>query len=241
MLTNESFGCYAAPGIDSACDGGSCTPFTPTPTTTPTETATTAPTATSTPTATNTPPAPCPATPPPGCKTGLTGKGSFSLSKKAGDPAKSMLGWKWSKGDATTMADLGVPTTTTAYRLCVYDGSNTKIMDLLAPAGGTCDNGKPCWKTAGTKGFNYKRKDGQLNGITGIILRSNTTPGKAKVSVKGKGSYLSVPTLLPLTQAPNPVQVLLINSSTSACWIASYSSPPTSKAGDMLKWKDKND
>jgi hypothetical protein len=168
----------------------------------------------------------------------LTGKGSFSLKKKSGDPTKSRLVWKWSKGD-TSLAELGDPTVATDYRLCVYDSNDSILMDLLAPAAGTCD-GKPCWKKAGTKGFNYRHKNGQANGITGINLRSNTTPGKAKMLVKGKGSYLSVPSL-PLVQAPNPVRVLLVNSSTSACWIASYSDPPNSALGDTLKWKDKND
>jgi len=221
---------------------------TPTDTGTPTETATGTPTATptatptitltpsSTPTATHTPLGLCPATPPPGCKVPTTDKGSFGLRQKPGDLTKSTMSWGWAKGAATMIGDFGTPTLTTDYRLCVYDGADVLIMNMLAPAGGVCD-GKPCWK-ATRLGFRYKNKAALPNGIRTISLASGIA-GKARITIRGKGSSLMIPTL-PLVQTPNPVRVMLINDETSACWIASYSAPPKSRPGTE-KWKDKND
>lgn len=144
--------------------------------------------------------------------------------------------WKWNKGQATSVArDLGDPTMTTEYRLCIYDGTGSLKMDLAVPAGGTC-SGKPCWKQT-QKGFKYKDKLGTSAGVTGLTLQAGVD-GKAKIGATGKGVNLIVP-MLPLNQT-NPVRVQLINSTTTACWEASYLGPPTSRPGDT-KWKDKND
>lgn len=225
-----------------ACTGPTVTPTeTPTSTITPTQTPTRTPTVTQTPTSTPTVtpiPGQCAPAPLGGCLVPAPAKGVFALSKKAGEPTKSKMGWKWNKGTDTNIADFGNPATgSTNYRLCVYDGTGTLIMQPSIPAGGMC-SGKPCWKTT-TKGFKYKDKLGTSNGVTGLSLSMNTAPGKAKIGVQGKGMNLLIPTL-PLDQT-TPVQVQLINSTTSVCWGASYSNPPGSRPADTLKWKDKND
>jgi hypothetical protein len=210
---------------------------TDTPTETPTETPTVTDTPTQTPTSTLVP-GECAPTPVSGCKAPTPQKGILLISKKTGDPTKSKLVWRWNKGAQTFPADLGNPLTTTNYRLCIYDGTDSLIMQLAAPAGGTCGT-KPCWRATNT-GFVYKNKAGSATGLTVLRLKAGDAE-KAKVLVKGKGSNVSVPATLPLTQTPNPVRAQLVNSTTSVCWEASYSSPPVNRQPNSQKWKDKND
>src|SRR5262249_27510338 len=58
--------------------------------------------------------------PPSGCR--AAGK-SLIVIKETGNAAKDTLVWKWIKGDATTLAELGQPTGTTSYALCLYAGT----------------------------------------------------------------------------------------------------------------------
>lgn len=49
------------------------------------------------------------------------------------------LQWAWSGGDATSLAELGDPSGTTRYDLCVWDGRagvSTLVADLAVPDGG---------------------------------------------------------------------------------------------------------
>jgi hypothetical protein len=221
---------------------------TPTGTATPTRTVTPTPTATQTgteqptPTTTSTPAAACGALPVAGCKSGESGKGFVQLKKRTGDATKSSFAWKWGSGAATTPAEFGDPTASTNYRLCVYDGAGVLQMNVFIPGGGACDNDKACWKRTGsseTAGFSYKRKDGTPSGVTSISLKAGPE-GKAKISVKGKGSALGIPTL-PLAETPSPTIVQLVNTSTSSCWQASYSPPAATAPTADEKFKDKND
>ena len=113
---------------------------------------------------------------------------------------------------------------------------------LFVPAGGLCENNRPCWKATGhgaTAGFKYKRNDGTPNGITAISLKAGST-ARAKIAVKGKGLLLDVPGL-PLAEAPSPARVQLLNSTPGNCWEASYSPPAQSGPTDTESFKDKND
>ena len=126
---------------------------------------------------------------------------------------------------------------TTDYRLCIYNGAGTLILNLSAPAGGMCGT-KPCWKATRT-GFKYKNKTPvPLNSLTALTLASGPD-GKAKVGASSKGTTLTIPGL-PLNQT-TPVRAQLINSFNSTCFESIYSAPANSRPGDTLKWKDKND
>ncbi len=182
-----------------------------------------------------TPLSPCPAIPPVGCKTATPGKGALALGRKVGNPAKNSLQWTW-KGQATTLGELGTPTASTDYRLCVYDGATDVIFDLPVVGDGMCGT-KPCWK-ASSKGFGYKNKLGNAGGVTELALKSGAD-GKAALKLKAKGASLLLPTL-PLVQTPDPVRVVLVNEDTSLCWTAAFSAPP-SDPSSTVKWKVKND
>ena len=143
-----------------------------------------------------------------GCK--AAGKSLLALKNNA-DDSKDKLTWKWLKGAATTLAELGTPTGATNYTLCVYAGSAAAI--VAVPAGSD-------WQATGTTGFKFKDPSGTPDGAQKASLKSGGS-GKAKALVKGKG------TNLPDTLAPPlslPVTVQLVNDSNSTCFEAVYSS-----------------
>lgn len=164
----------------------------------------------------------------------------MKLSDKPGLPAKNGFKWKWAKGDATSLPELGDPTVGTAYRVCVYDGANSLVMNMAVPAGGIC-GAKPCWRVTLTS-VAYKNKLATPDGVVALKVKTGIA-GKASLKVKAKGATLAMP-FLPPAQSPGPVTVQLINSTTTSCWEARYSSPAIFKPGTAVgtgKWKDKND
>ena len=170
------------------------------------------PTASPTPTATPTPE--CPPTPRADCRTPVVpGAGLLSLRDQS-DDRKDALQWKWGKGAATTVADLGDPTADTRYDLCMYDGTDALAASAAAPAGGTC-GARPCW-TATKTGFRYLQKALTPNGLQTLDLRSGTD-GKARILIKGRGALLSLP---PLPVASLPLRVQL--NGAGRCWSTTY-------------------
>jgi hypothetical protein len=149
----------------------------------------------------------CPAcdTPVAGCR--AAGASSLLL-KNNGDDAKDKLVWKWTKGAETLLPELGDPTASTTYTLCVYAGAEVGTVEL--PAGVS-------WKAAGTKGFRFKDLTGTPNGGQKASLKSGAA-GKAKALVKGKGVNLpdlTAPLALPVT-------VQLVNDANGTCFEAVY-------------------
>lgn len=165
------------------------------------------------------------------CRTPITGgKSPFALKDKTPDD-KDQVQWHWSKGAATTLAELGDPTTADAYALCVYDASGLR-MRMPVPAGGVCA-GKPCWK-ANSHGFVYKNKDATPFGITKLRLKSGDT-GKSQMQADGRGDLLPMPSLATLTP---PLQVQLRNRTSGLCWGATYTAPFERLTPTDLKAKD---
>jgi hypothetical protein len=132
--------------------------------------------------------------------------------------ARDKIVWKWLRGGAVDLADLGDPTTADHYSLCLYqeDGSPpTLTRELTAPAGSMC-SGKPCWKALGLKGFRYKDPGRARAGLVKIVVRPGAD-GKAKAVVQVQGEHLSLPRL-PLV-LPTRVQ---LQGSHGACLEARY-------------------
>lgn len=145
----------------------------------------------------------CPLSPLSGCRTSAKG----ILTVKKGTPAKDKLVWKWTRGQATTFAEFGLPTGTTAYALCIYDNGTEKIAASIDPSATK-------WKVFGTNsGYKYKDSSGASDGITKALLKAGAA-GKAKAQVKGKGVNLPT-TTLPFT---TPVRAQLVNSANSICY-----------------------
>jgi hypothetical protein len=153
------------------------------------------------------------------CRTAAKNK---VLIKNKADNGKDKLIWKWTKGAATTQAEFGDPTTAANYALCFYAGATPTLLTpqvTVPPAGGK-------WAALSTKGYKYKDPGGANDGITKIILKGNTTPGKSKALVKGKGADLpDFDGLMPFAGGDLPVIVQLRNNSTGICWEGQFATP----------------
>lgn len=172
-----------------------------------------------------------------GCKVAVSQRGPLVL-KKATD--KNKLSWRWIGSTATAPAELGDPTTATAYSFCVYDGVDALVIGVQIPAGGLCFlNGyKTCWGVR-KDGFAYKsRLPGSVDGATILKLKAGAA-NRSRMKLKAKGPNVVLPTL-PLVQSPKTVRAQLVNSN-GVCWETSYSGRPLSRLNDAVKWKDKND
>jgi hypothetical protein len=156
----------------------------------------------------------CPPTPLGTCTTAA--KVSLLIKDRSPDTKDSLV-FKWQKGGTVFPAELGDPTTTADYRICVYDADGL-VRKATAPAGGICD-GKPCWKVAGT-GFLYRDKELTPDGSQSITIKSGTSP-RPKVIWKAKGDPL-VDGALGLTL---PVVVEVGHSDGSACFGATFGAP----------------
>lgn len=166
------------------------------------------------------------ATPLAGCLTGtVAGKGLLLLKDKANNKSDKMV-WKWIKGEATTSVDLGDPTASTEYLLCMYDqtgGQDTILMSLEIPSGTD-------WSVK-SFGFKYKDKAAASDGIKNAILKA-ADEGKAKIIVKGKGVRLPMPDLSALDL---PLLVQLSNGTT--CWESTFDTNVARNEPDFFKAK----
>jgi len=186
------------------------------------------PAPTVTPTATPTPV--CAPTPRSDCRTPIVSGGAAVTLRDRSDDAKDTFQWTWSRGGETTATDLGDPTTTTRYDLCLYDGTAAVIASAAAAAGGTC-SGRPCW-TAKSQGFRYAQKSALPNGLTSIDLKSGAA-GKARIVVKGKGTPLDLPAL-PIASLPLTLQ---LSNGAGRCWAATFANDVRDNDADAFKAK----
>src|SRR6185369_14274477 len=110
----------------------------------------------------------CSPAPQAGCALTLGALKSPLVIKKKVPSKGNLVSWKWSKGPEILPAAFGDPSGGNDYSLCVYDGTQTLLSELRAPAGGTCA-GKPCWKGKGTpvgiKGWSYTDKELTPTGV----------------------------------------------------------------------------
>jgi len=142
--------------------------------------------------------------------------------------------WKSAGGTATMASELGDPTTTTSYTLCLYDHAAgvPELERSSTVAGGAVSFGRPGWK-ATSRGFTYKDKYGQHDGILSVQLVANPTPGKSKVSFSGT---VTPSVTLPFAKAPNVV--VQLRNSVGGCWGASFG---TAARNDAAKFSAKSD
>ena len=143
--------------------------------------------------------------------------------------AADKLTWNWWRGSATQKQEFGNPLSTTNFNLCVYDeraGTPQLVMSEHVAAGAICGT-RACWKETATS-FKYADSKRQNGPISSLLLKAGTD-GKAKITMKGKGTQLGMP-VLPLHEQ-NTVTVQLSNG--AACWEAHYGN---SKRNDMFEF-----
>jgi cysteine-rich repeat protein len=163
------------------------------------------------------------------------GKTSLVIRDQALD-TRDQLVWRWTRGDAVTLGDLGNPVSGgTSYALCLYDTSggtpSLARPPIVIPAGGTC-RGKVCWKALGTTGFKRADKDRTPDGVESVVLRAGVA-GKSSIVLVAKGANLAPPSL-PLAQ--DPAVTVQLRSSAGACFGAAYASP--ARASDAGQFRD---
>jgi len=147
-------------------------------------------------------------------------------------PDTALVSWKWSKGDATSVEDLGDPLVTTDYTLCIFD-QNGLAVRATAPAGDDC-GAKPCWKALGLIGFKYSDKDRTPEGVLKLLLKSGDS-GRAKARIKAKGSNIPI---MALPLAP-PVTAQL-QAAGNACLESTHSASSILRNEDTV-FKAKSD
>jgi uncharacterized delta-60 repeat protein len=162
----------------------------------------------------------CPAAPLAGCRVPVRSQGaSLQIDRRHG---VSKLAWRWRRGAATTLADIGDPTSTDDLAFCLYDETGTPVLvtESLAPSGGTCDD-RSCWRARGIRKFSYGDEAGTPSGIVALEAKAGTS-GKADLRLRAAGDTLTLPTM-PLGL---PVRAQLV-SSTGVCWESVFTSSHT--------------
>ena len=151
--------------------------------------------------------------PQPGCR--VAAKAVIALRD---DLSGGHVRWGW-KDDSglTTLADFGVPTGSTAYRLCLF-ADQSLLFAGDAPAGTGC-GAPPCWVAKST-GFAFKSKGSVPSGIGALKLRA--AGNKSKLTAKGSGPLVSFSAPLDL---PSVRAQLLAEDSSTRCWEAGFDQP----------------
>jgi len=160
------------------------------------------------------------------CRHTMRPRGAKLKAKDAANDNGDLLLWKLTRAEAIDLTELGDPTTSDAYRLCLYDESGPTSVEVLradVPAGGTCD-GKPCWRPSGTRGFKYVARDGAPEGVSKLVLRAGAA-GRTKVVLRAKGTNLAP---LPATPFGLPLRVQL-HAAVGTCWESTFTNAGTSR------------
>jgi hypothetical protein len=164
-------------------------------------------------------------TPSTGCVPAV--KASFQMRDSANDLV-DRLKFNW-RGGPVLLPDMGDPTDTTRYELCVYDSSGVRFAVGVPPGSGWSLTGSP----SAPKGYRYKSRTGDIQGVTRIDIRGSSLPkGKAKVSGKG-GQLPYEPVGPPLIPFSLPVTTQLY-ASDGACWEAEFGVGETRRNADGL-------
>lgn len=124
----------------------------------------------------------CVAAPREDCRT--AGKSVLQLSDAA-DASGDAITWRWLKGAATTLTDLGDPTDTNDAALCLFDESAaapTLLFRATAPLG-------TAWRPT-SRGYVYRDPARGGDGLGGITMVGGSA-GQSKILVRGKGGSLS--------------------------------------------------
>lgn len=161
----------------------------------------------------------CQAAPATGCE--AAAKGSLSISEKK--PGKEKLKAVLSKlTGGATQADFGDPVGgDTRVDLCIYDGSDAFVGELVVDrAGELCDpKQKPCWKAVKDQGFSYSDKAAEASGVKKISLKGGPA-GKGKLQVDAGNQGGTFPTGLAAALQGATGAAVQLHTSDGACFEA---------------------
>jgi len=140
------------------------------------------------------------ANPPSACR--LAAKSTFVIRS-----TNRTLDWKWTKGAATTVADVPAQ----QYTLCISDSAAATTSLSTRSSCGT----QPCFRLSGTR-TTYKDRPAGGDGIASLVLKAGVA-GRSAVTLSGKGPNVALPQL-PLTP---PALVRLVGAN-GTCFEAEY-------------------
>jgi hypothetical protein len=130
--------------------------------------------------------------------------------------AQDKLSWKWTKGNATTRTELGDPTTSADYQLCIFGET---ALRRACCSGRTCQPARVS-EALGRTGYKYSDSAASADGMKTMLLRGGPS-GKAKLLVNGQGASLGDPSL-PLPLNTTGIRVQLTNQSSGLCWESEF-------------------
>jgi len=146
-------------------------------------------------------------------------KTRLKLSNSA-DPSKDKFNWDWTSGAAFDQADLGLPSSQTDYRLCVYDttGGVPSLATSLWVPGGSAG-----WRNFTPKGWRYLNSFGTNDGIRKLQLKPGIA-GKSKIKLTAAGSNLPLPAPDSLSEFfdQDTTVIVQLRSSDDECWTSSF-------------------
>jgi hypothetical protein len=137
------------------------------------------------------------------------------------DGAKDSVRFLW-KGGPSLVADMGDPTQTTRYELCIYDNRGIQMAMGVPPGALWSSIGSP----SSPKGFKYKDISAANDGVK-LIKTKGSSLDKAQVKVVAKGDQQPDTESLPL-QYPITAQVY---ASDGMCWEAQFGQSEIKKNG----------
>jgi hypothetical protein len=135
------------------------------------------------------------------------------------DDTKDRVGFLW-RGGPALLADMGNPTQSTRYELCIYDNRGVQMAMGVPP--GT--NWGVIGPISSPKGYRYKDLLNQSNGVSTIKLKSSNLD-KAQAKLAGKGGSLPDTEMLPF-QFPVTAQLY---ASDGMCWEAQFAQSQAKK------------
>jgi len=172
----------------------------------------------------------CPATPAAGCL--HAGKAQIQLLDRDGE-FKDAVTWKWRNGDETLPADLGDPTDTTEYVLCVYDSATgvASLATSLAVASGRN------WRASGSGTVSYRDRSAASDGVSVVQLKPGVA-GKASATLKARGPNVRLPARYDATKwcALEPTMTVQLINGEGRCWSTDFDSA-ASNTGRRFKAK----
>jgi len=143
------------------------------------------------------------------------------------DPERDQLQWQWRGGEAFAQVDLGDPTTTTDYALCIYDstgGVTTIAASLSLPAG------SPGWRDNTPDGWRLGARDGVAAGIHKLELRTGAA-GRTRIKLRAGGPVLPLPGAFSAGKYFDQDLAVIVQliAGDDRCWTSSFSPAGTSK------------
>lgn len=176
------------------------------------------------------PPA-CAKTPRSDCRT--AGFSKLKSKKPRVGSERDRFSWIWAKGEATTLAEFGDPTSTTTYNLCVYNDGELSAASTFAPD-------PDAWKATNS---GYKR-DEKIVGVDGGNLGRNSVRLRAgedgRATIVVQESRITAPD--PAFPFEAPVTVQFVNEDNGTCWESVFESDDFKKnqtdddSADFSQW-----